>query len=135
MDQNPSRYTKSITLLLPNKLHPLLNNFFCFQIRQVANIQKYSVQCVLVINIFNEKIFILLWFWYIILAISTACSFLYWCSVTIFASFGESFIKANLELSDLELRGRSKFTDALLNRNQDKFQRSERKSRYLLMII
>uniref|UniRef100_A0AC35GD58 Innexin n=1 Tax=Panagrolaimus sp. PS1159 TaxID=55785 RepID=A0AC35GD58_9BILA len=79
-----------------------------FTIRQVANIQKYSVQCVLVINIFNEKIFILLWFWYIILAIATVVSFLYWCLMIAFSEFGKMFIKSNLELSDLEWNGKKK---------------------------
>uniref|UniRef100_A0A914MP03 Innexin n=1 Tax=Meloidogyne incognita TaxID=6306 RepID=A0A914MP03_MELIC len=49
-----------------------------FTVRQMANIQKYSVQCVLVINIFTEKIFILLWFWYGILLVATSISFIYW---------------------------------------------------------
>uniref|UniRef100_A0A915N5P4 Innexin n=1 Tax=Meloidogyne javanica TaxID=6303 RepID=A0A915N5P4_MELJA len=48
-----------------------------FTVRQMANIQKYSVQCVLVINIFTEKIFILLWFWYGILLVATSISFIY----------------------------------------------------------
>uniref|UniRef100_A0A915P6N7 Innexin n=1 Tax=Meloidogyne floridensis TaxID=298350 RepID=A0A915P6N7_9BILA len=48
------------------------------RVRQMANIQKYSVQCVLVINIFTEKIFILLWFWYGILLVATSISFIYW---------------------------------------------------------
>ena len=44
------------------------------QVRQVANIQRYSVQCVLVINIFNEKIFIFLWFWYMAMMVATMVS-------------------------------------------------------------
>uniref|UniRef100_A0AC34FD36 Innexin n=1 Tax=Panagrolaimus sp. ES5 TaxID=591445 RepID=A0AC34FD36_9BILA len=51
-----------------------------FTIRQVANIQKYSV--------------------------ATFVSFLYWCLMITFSEFGKMFIKSNLELSELEWNGR-----------------------------
>jgi hypothetical protein len=73
-----------------------------FTVRQVANIQKYSVQCVLVINIFNEKIFILLWFWYTILLAVTVVSFLYWVFVMAFPCFGRWYVATSLELNDSE---------------------------------
>lgn len=72
-----------------------------FEVRQVANIQKYSVQCVLVINIFNEKIFILLWFWYLILMVASLVSFLQWFVLLAFPCFSRWFIAQHLELSSL----------------------------------
>lgn len=33
------------------------------KIRQMSNIHTYSIQCILPINLYNEKIFIFLWFW------------------------------------------------------------------------
>ncbi|KAH7725716.1 INX-11 protein [Aphelenchoides avenae] len=72
-----------------------------FEVRQVANIQKYSIQCVLVINIFNEKIFILLWFWYTFLLLATIASFFYWLMLTAFPCFGWSFVKEALEVNDV----------------------------------
>uniref|UniRef100_A0A7E4W944 Innexin n=1 Tax=Panagrellus redivivus TaxID=6233 RepID=A0A7E4W944_PANRE len=78
-----------------------------FTIRQVANIQKYSVQCVLVINIFNEKIFILLWFWYVLLIAASLISMAYWTIIILFSCFGHHFIKSNLALSDLEVNSKT----------------------------
>jgi hypothetical protein len=36
-----------------------------------GTIQKYDALCILPVNILNEKVFIFLWFWYVILAILT----------------------------------------------------------------
>uniref|UniRef100_A0A1I8AKI9 Innexin n=1 Tax=Steinernema glaseri TaxID=37863 RepID=A0A1I8AKI9_9BILA len=73
-----------------------------FSVRQVANIQRYSVQCVLVINIFNEKIFILLWFWYMAVMLMTIYSVFYWTILMGFPCFGRWFVGQNLEMSELK---------------------------------
>lgn len=36
-----------------------------------GTIQQYDALCILPVNILNEKVFIFLWFWYVILAILT----------------------------------------------------------------
>uniref|UniRef100_A0A914RI43 Innexin n=1 Tax=Parascaris equorum TaxID=6256 RepID=A0A914RI43_PAREQ len=71
-------------------------------VRQVGNIQRYSVQCVLVINMFNEKIFVLLWFWFMILTVCTIFSFLYWFILLTFPCFSRWFISHSLELSEMK---------------------------------
>uniref|UniRef100_A0A914ZLU6 Innexin n=1 Tax=Parascaris univalens TaxID=6257 RepID=A0A914ZLU6_PARUN len=73
-----------------------------FTVRQVGNIQRYSVQCVLVINMFNEKIFVLLWFWFMILTVCTIFSFLYWFILLTFPCFSRWFISHSLELSEMK---------------------------------
>ncbi|VDN07521.1 unnamed protein product [Thelazia callipaeda] len=73
-----------------------------FTVRQVGNIQRYSVQCVLVINMFNEKIFVFLWFWYLFLVICTFLSLFYWTTVLTLPCFGRWFISQCLELSEIK---------------------------------
>ncbi|CAH1801425.1 unnamed protein product [Owenia fusiformis] len=50
-----------------------------FKIREFAhNIHRYTLQCVLPINLFNEKIYIILWFWFVLVAIVNSYSLLQW---------------------------------------------------------
>lgn len=47
-----------------------------FKIRELGNDHLYTVQCVLTINIFTEKIYVILWFWFVILTIITCVDLL-----------------------------------------------------------
>ena len=53
---------------------------FCdFKIREVGNSHDWTVQCVLRINLFNEVIYIFMWFWLCMLALATAADYVAWC--------------------------------------------------------
>ncbi|KRX45723.1 Innexin-10, partial [Trichinella murrelli] len=79
-----------------------------FQVRVMGNVQRYSVQCVLVINLFNEKIFTLLWFWYTVLFLITAASFAYWAYAILLPWPGRWFISRHLQLTDEPFNGNDK---------------------------
>uniref|UniRef100_A0A0N5C8P0 Innexin n=1 Tax=Strongyloides papillosus TaxID=174720 RepID=A0A0N5C8P0_STREA len=49
-----------------------------FEVRHLANLNRYTVQCALLINILNEKVFAFFWLWYFILASITTTSLIYW---------------------------------------------------------
>uniref|UniRef100_A0A5S6QVZ4 Innexin n=1 Tax=Trichuris muris TaxID=70415 RepID=A0A5S6QVZ4_TRIMR len=72
-----------------------------FQVRVMGNVQRYSIQCVLVINIFNEKIFVFLWFWYVTLFLITIASAAYWAFVIVLPWPARWFISRHLELSEM----------------------------------
>jgi hypothetical protein len=44
------------------------------RIREVGNLHRYTVQCVLPINMLNEKLFSLAWFWFLYIFVSNLCS-------------------------------------------------------------
>lgn len=74
-----------------------------FKVRRLANIHRYSVQCVLMINMFNEKIYLFLWFWFLFVAVSTICNFIYYFFTMLFASNRERTARkllANMKLDD-----------------------------------
>lgn len=66
----------------------------------------HTVQCVLVLNIFTEKAFVLLSAWYVILAALTLSNLTSWCFGYISKASAEHFIFNHLEMS-----GESLFED------------------------
>lgn len=81
---------------------------FCdFRIRgqDLGNVQAYTVQCVLPINLYNEKIYLFLWFWMIFVAGVSAISLLVWICRAIFFSDRVKFVRNHLMLGDRIRRG------------------------------
>ncbi|KAL7057486.1 hypothetical protein AAHC03_016693 [Spirometra sp. Aus1] len=79
-----------------------------FEIRKLANKHRYTVQCVLPINMFNEKIFIFLWFWFILVAAVATSSFLYWSYKSSFRNNRIHFIRKFLKLREALSPGEKK---------------------------
>ena len=71
-----------------------------FQIRQMTNKHRYSVQCVLPINLFNEKIYIFMWFWLVLVAILTCYSFMSWFWRMVFPSSRIHYVTKFLKIMD-----------------------------------
>ena len=92
-----------------------------FFIRQHTNLQMYTVQCALPINLFNEKIFLFIWFLLTSLAITTFLNFLHWLSKLLIVSVQVDFVKRELlavnQLSQRELEAVKKFTHSYLRRD------------------
>ncbi|XP_076459977.1 innexin unc-9-like [Babylonia areolata] len=76
------------------------------EIRQMNNVHKWTFQCTLPINLFNEQIFSFLWFWFIFVATLTMASFLLWVLRALFrntrAGYVRKFLKAQGELTTEE---------------------------------
>lgn len=71
-----------------------------FKVRQLGNIQRHTVQCVLPINFFNEKIYLFIWFWFALVSIVTAFSLIVWLARLIFRSDQVRFVRSHLRAVD-----------------------------------
>ncbi|XP_029655089.1 innexin unc-7-like [Octopus sinensis] len=70
-----------------------------FDVRKLGAVHNYRVQCVLPINLFNEKIFIFIWFWLVITAILTCINFVLWFFALMLPLSRYRFIKKHLRLA------------------------------------
>ena len=90
-----------------------------FNIRgqDLGNVQKYTVQCVLPVNLYNEKIYMFLWFWMIAVALASVVSFLVWLCRAVLLQDRLRFVANHLTLgSRLPASGRAAEDRRLLRR-------------------
>lgn len=91
---------------------------FCdFDIKTLGNEkygQRHTIQCVLLINLWNEKIYLFIWFWLIILAVCTALNLISWIQSCYRSSSNKRLIKQYLRVGlpdDFEIKGRKEIFD------------------------
>ena len=70
-----------------------------FNVRRLGNVNRYTLQCVLPINLFNEKIFLFVWFWIVFVIAMSCVSLVQWVMRAAFANDGRIFVKKHLEIN------------------------------------
>ena len=69
-----------------------------FKMRHMNTFQRFVVQCALPINLFSEKIFIFLWFWFAMLSLLTVFSVIKWSFDLLFWSRHVTYVKHTLSI-------------------------------------
>ncbi|KAI6198311.1 Innexin [Aphelenchoides fujianensis] len=77
-----------------------------FEVRYLANTNRYTVQCALLINIINEKVFAFFWVWYLVLAVITTCSTLFWISNCLLLSEKVDYVLKYMQIAESNDRKR-----------------------------
>ncbi|KAJ1369632.1 hypothetical protein KIN20_031126 [Parelaphostrongylus tenuis] len=68
-----------------------------FQIRRLANLQRHTVQCVIMMNMINEKLYLFLYFWFFFLGVVTITNFLYFSIVMLVPFFRAKLVYVNFD--------------------------------------
>uniref|UniRef100_A0A1I7TKB4 Innexin n=1 Tax=Caenorhabditis tropicalis TaxID=1561998 RepID=A0A1I7TKB4_9PELO len=71
-----------------------------FEVRVLGNKHRHTVQCVLMINMFNEKVYVFLWFWLVIVGIATFLNLVNWIRKLMFRSARRAHIKSYLQVEN-----------------------------------
>ncbi|VDL81135.1 unnamed protein product [Nippostrongylus brasiliensis] len=72
-----------------------------YDVRVLGNLHRHTVQCVLMINMFNEKIFVALWYWLCIMLIVSVYSFAKWAITTATTSIsGKALVSSYIQQID-----------------------------------
>uniref|UniRef100_A0A183BXY0 Innexin n=1 Tax=Globodera pallida TaxID=36090 RepID=A0A183BXY0_GLOPA len=89
---------------------------FCdIDVRTLGTVQRYTVQCILVINIFMEKVYLLLWLWYSLLLLITVFNTFGWFFALFPLSARKAFIVRHLQMADVKFKT-DKFGDKIIDK-------------------
>ncbi|CAD5119303.1 DgyrCDS7931 [Dimorphilus gyrociliatus] len=72
-----------------------------FLVRRLGNVQRYTVQCVLPINLFNEKLFLFIWWWIIFLVLIQGVALIKWILRTTSSVDNQRYIRKHLRLGGI----------------------------------
>lgn len=72
-----------------------------FYARRIGNVQRYTVQCVLPINMYTEKIYAFLWFWFFFVLVMSIQNTLVWLSRFIFRSDRIKYVHNHLRRANI----------------------------------
>ncbi|XP_023237367.1 innexin inx2-like [Centruroides sculpturatus] len=86
------------------KVFPRLSKCTFHRFGSSGNVQRHDAMCILPINIVNEKIYVFLWFWFVILAVVTGLTLVY---------RGVVFFSAKTRYRILQVRSSNAENDAL----------------------
>jgi hypothetical protein len=73
-----------------------------FKVRDVAQVHTYTVQCVLPINLFNEKVFMFVWFWLAFVSFVNCYDMVAWLMRCFFSNVRYQYVKYRIELMQQE---------------------------------
>lgn len=84
-----------------------------FDLRQKSNVQRYTLQCVLPINLYNEKVFVFLWFWLTFIVVISFLNLVFTLITACYNSPRENFILKYLKLNEIPLESNPKVSNAV----------------------
>ena len=91
-----------------------------FEIRHSSRVHSYVVQCVLTINLFNEKIFLFLWFWFVFVSLLSLFNMCKWLFRSFYWRGQVHYVRKQLRAFDVTQREPgvlAKFTENYLRRD------------------
>lgn len=71
-----------------------------FKVRQLGNIHRHTVQCVLPINFFNERVYVIIWFWLVIVSTVNIINLILWLISTLLRLDQIQYIRRHLRNMD-----------------------------------
>ncbi|GMT02130.1 hypothetical protein PENTCL1PPCAC_24304, partial [Pristionchus entomophagus] len=72
-----------------------------FDVRVLGNKHRHTIQCVLTINMFNEKVYLFLWWWLLGLIIATLLNFVWWFKSMSNQASRKEFVSKYLSVNNL----------------------------------